>query len=317
MPRWRAWRPCTVISLPSDADRATQLAVLRAARAVGFDAHLVRDGAALAAAYAAVHGANGPSNTNQGGAASPAAAATDSNKGVRVLIVDAGESGATVALVDVAADKSARVVVERRSSAFAGAHMTSNLVAHVRKSFGHADAFTAKAHVRLQLEAIKQKAVLSTVDRAEVRLENFVEDRDLACRVLRAELVAQSEPELAALAALIGDVLAAVPEAERVPLHAVELVGGASRVPAVRERVATATKADCGQGGRTLDSASTVALGAAILALQRDAAPAARRRRRRTTRWPRRATSTATRRRSTHCAQSRASAARATCWSRV
>jgi tetratricopeptide (TPR) repeat protein len=266
-----AWRPCTVISLPADADRATQLAVLRAARAAGLDAHLCRDGAALAAAYAAVHGAHGPSNTG-------ISSSDGDEKGVRVLIVDAGDSGATAALVDVAAggdSSSARVVAERRIGAFAGAHMTNNLVAHVRQSFGHADAFTAKAHVRLQLEAAKQKAVLSTVDRAEVRLENFVDDRDLACRVSRAELVAQSEPELAALAALIGDVLAAVPEADRVPLHAVELVGGASRVPAVRERVAAATKADCGQGGRTLDSASTVALGAAILALQRDAAPAA------------------------------------------
>jgi actin-like ATPase involved in cell morphogenesis len=255
-----AWHPYTVISLPSNSDRASQLATLRAARAAGFDAHLCRDGAALAAAYATVHGSHGPSNTG---------VAANVDGGVRVLIVDAGDSGATVALVDVGADRRARVVAERRTVVFAGAHMTSNLVEHVRKQFGHADAFTAKAHVRLQQEAAKQKAVLSTVDRAEVRLENFVEDRDLACRVSRAELVALSEAELAALATTIGDVLSAVPEAERVPLHAVELVGGASRVPAVRERVAAATKAECAQGGRTLDSASTVALGAAILAVQR------------------------------------------------
>ena len=41
-----------------------------------------------------------------------------------------------------------------------------------------------------------------------------------------------------------------------------------SRVPAVRKRVSDATHADCTQGGRTLDSASTIAVGAAAIAVQ-------------------------------------------------
>jgi hypothetical protein len=193
---------------------------------------------------------------------------------VRALLFDVGDSGATVAVADVArasADapgNTVRLLAVRRSSACAGALMTDTVVALVRKQFGGAQALTPKALVRLHAEAVKQKAVLSTVERTDVRLENFLEDRDLACRVTRAELLAESERSLAQLDALVADALAAVPETERAPLHAVELVGGVSRVPAVRERASAATHADCTQGGRTLDSASTIAVGAAAIAVQ-------------------------------------------------
>jgi len=261
-----AWRPVTVLSVPSDMPLAAQRRVLCAALAAGLDARLTHDGAALAAAYAAVHGVNGPSNVRGSAAGAKTA--------VRALLLDVGDSGATVAVADVArasADapgNAVRLLAVRRSGACAGALMTDAVVALVRKQFGGAQALTPKALVRLHAEAAKQKAVLSTVERTDVRLENFLDDRDLACRVTRAELLAESERSLAQLDALVAAALAAVPETERAPLHAVELVGGVSRVPAVRERASAATHADCTQGGRTLDSASTIAVGAAAIAVQ-------------------------------------------------
>jgi cytochrome c553 len=56
-----------LISLPSDADRATQLAVLRAARAAGFDAHLVSRRRRARRRLRCCARCHGPSNTNQGG----------------------------------------------------------------------------------------------------------------------------------------------------------------------------------------------------------------------------------------------------------
>jgi hypothetical protein len=157
-----------------------------------------------------VHGVNGPSNLRGSAAGAKTA--------VRALLFDVGDSGATVAVAYVArasADapgNTVRLLAVRRSSACAGALMTDTVVALVRKQFGGAQALTPKALVRLHAEAVKQRAVLSNVECTDLRLESSLEDRDLARRVTRAELLAESERSLAQLDALVANALAAVPE---------------------------------------------------------------------------------------------------------
>ena len=229
-----AWHPLTAIALPVDASAATRVAVRTAAQAAGLDARLCSDALALGYAYAISHGVQGACNMLE---APPST--DDADESVRrVLLVDVGDAGVTVASVDVCADASdaakltVQLVAAERIAAGAGARLTSQLERLAREQFAakHGAEWTAKATARLRREAQAKKAILSTVDSTELRLECLVGDADLSVKLTRAQLLDNARDELTELAAAVRRVLPTAADAKR-PVRAVELVGGGSRVP--------------------------------------------------------------------------------------
>ena len=117
-----------------------------------------------------------------------------------------------------------------------------------------------KARLKTARACEKLKKMLGTVSEAEITVDNLADGLDFHERSTRAELESLAEPLITRLNALIaraiGDSAVSVTD-----LNAVEVIGGGSRVPIVKDCISKAFQRDL---SFTLDGAAAVALGAAL-----------------------------------------------------
>ncbi len=112
----------------------------------------------------------------------------------------------------------------------------------------------------------KIKKLLSTIPVAQTQVENVVEGRDIDLHITREAFQALVEPEVARFRALVAQALEAAGVGQGGPgeLAAVEITGGAMRMPALQEAVAQAAGFMAKPLGLKLDD-NAVAYGAALL----------------------------------------------------
>ena len=183
----------------------------------------------------------------------------------RVAFFDVGQRYASVAVYDFAYRAAPRLLASAGDTLGAGDlddALWALCAAELREKHGIDVSRASRGGGRLLAEVVKAKRTLSTVASASVELECFGPDEknvklsisrdrfDAACAPLRQRL----EAFLQAVFASVGD---------DAPLTAVEVIGGAARVPWVAAAVAAATNAPL---SHMLDGACSCALGAAFVA---------------------------------------------------
>lgn len=121
----------------------------------------------------------------------------------------------------------------------------------------------SKKALRLLAGVEKIKKLLSTIPAAQTQVENVVEGRDIDLHLTREAFYALVEPEVTRFKALVAQALAAA-GVEEGALAAVEITGGAMRMPCLQEAVVAAAGFAGKPLGLKLDD-NAVAYGAALL----------------------------------------------------
>jgi heat shock protein 4 len=159
----------------------------------------------------------------------------------RVAFVDVGYSDYSCSIVEF---KKGELAV--RSNAydrhFGGRDFDRALVEHLQKEFlgkYKIDIFTnPKAQTRVFAAAEKLKKVLSANQQAPLNIESLMNDIDVRAMITRQEFEAMVEPLLTRVDTILEQALAQA-KLTKDDIDIVEVVGGGSRVPAIKERIQT------------------------------------------------------------------------------
>ena len=183
----------------------------------------------------------------------------------RVAFFDVGQCYASIAVYDFAYRAAPRLLASAGDTLGAGdldEALWALCAAELRDKHGLEVAKASRGGGRLLAEVVKAKRTLSTVASASVELECFGPDeKNVKLNITRERFDAACAPLRARLDAFLHAVFAAV--GDDAPLTAVEVIGGAARVPWVAAAVAAATNAPL---SHMLDGACSCALGAAFVA---------------------------------------------------
>lgn len=157
----------------------------------------------------------------------------------RVAFVDVGHSTYTCSIVEF---RKGELAV--KSTAFdrhlGGRNFDKALVDHLAKEFHgkyKLDIYSnGKALTRVQAAAEKMKKILSANQQAPLNIESLMNDIDVRAMVTRQEFEAMVEPVLSRVTAPLEQALAEA-KLTKEDIDVIEVVGGGSRVPAIKERI--------------------------------------------------------------------------------
>lgn len=157
----------------------------------------------------------------------------------RVCFVDIGHSSYTVSVVEF---KKGELAVKATAwdRNFGGRDFDRALVDHLAKEFKgkyKVDIFThPRAMARTLAAAEKTKKILSANQQAPVNIESLMNDIDASAMITRQEFEAMIEPLLSRTHHPLEQALAQA-KLTKEDIDIIEVVGGGSRVPALKERI--------------------------------------------------------------------------------
>ncbi|KAK8080429.1 hypothetical protein PG997_008247 [Apiospora hydei] len=157
----------------------------------------------------------------------------------RVAIIDIGHSDYTCSIIDF---KKGELAVKATACDrhFGGRDFNLALVKHFEKEFKarfKIDITTnPKAMVRVETSCEKLKKILSANQQAPLNIESLMNDVDVNGMITRQEFEALIEPMLLRVTAPIEQALADAKLAKE-DIDVIELVGGCTRVPALKDRI--------------------------------------------------------------------------------
>lgn len=157
----------------------------------------------------------------------------------RVAFVDVGHSNYTCSIVEF---KKGELAVKATAwdRHYGGRNFDKALVDHLQKEFlgkYKIDIFSnPRAVARVQAAAEKTKKILSANQQAPLNIESLMNDIDVSAMITRQEFEALIEPVLAKTTAPLEQALAEA-KLTKEDIDVIEVVGGGSRVPAVKERI--------------------------------------------------------------------------------
>ncbi|KAG5966752.1 Heat shock protein hsp88 [Claviceps cyperi] len=157
----------------------------------------------------------------------------------RVCFVDIGHSNYTCSIVEF---KKGELAVKSTAwdRNFGGRDFDRALVEHLAKEFKgkyKVDIYThGRAMARTLAAAEKTKKILSANQQAPVNIESVMNDIDVSALITRQEFEAMIEPILARTHEPLEQALAQA-NLTKDDIDVIEIVGGGSRVPAVKERI--------------------------------------------------------------------------------
>lgn len=157
----------------------------------------------------------------------------------RVAFIDVGHSTYTCSIVEFRKGE-----LSVKSTAFdrhlGGRNFDKALVDHLAKEFHgkyKIDIYSnGKAMTRVQAAAEKMKKVLSANQQAPLNIESLMNDIDVRAMITRQEFEAMVEPVLNKATAPLEQALAEA-KLTKEDIDVIEVVGGGSRVPAIKERI--------------------------------------------------------------------------------
>jgi heat shock 70kDa protein 4 len=158
----------------------------------------------------------------------------------RVAFVDVGHSNYTVSIVEF---KKGELAVKATAfdRHFGGRNFDKALVDHLAKEFQgkfKIDIFSnPRALSRTLAAAEKLKKILSANQSAPLNIESLMNDVDVRANVTRQEFEAMMAPLLEKVTVPLEQALADA-KLSKQDIDVIEVVGGGSRVPAVKERIA-------------------------------------------------------------------------------
>ncbi|ROW05671.1 hypothetical protein VMCG_05274 [Cytospora schulzeri] len=159
----------------------------------------------------------------------------------RVAFVDVGHSNYTCSIVEF---KKGELAVKSTACDrhFGGRNFDKALVDHLQKEFlgkYKIDIFSnPKALTRVHAAAEKTKKILSANQQAPLNIESLMNDIDVQAMVTRQEFEALIEPLLSKTHVVLEQALADA-KLTKEDIEIIEVVGGGSRVPAIKERIQT------------------------------------------------------------------------------
>ncbi|UPL02553.1 hypothetical protein LCI18_013487 [Fusarium solani-melongenae] len=157
----------------------------------------------------------------------------------RVAFIDIGHSSYTVSIVEF---KKGELAVKATTwdKDFGGRDFDRALVDHLAKEFKgkyKVDIMThGRALARTIAAAEKTKKILSANQQAPVNIESLMNDIDASAMITRQEFEAMIEPLLVRTQAPLEQALAQA-KLTKEDIDIIEVVGGGSRVPALKERI--------------------------------------------------------------------------------
>lgn len=157
----------------------------------------------------------------------------------RVAFVDVGHSNYTCSIVEF---KKGELSVKSTAwdRHYGGRNFDKALVDHLQKEFlgkYKIDIFSnPRAVARVQAAAEKTKKILSANQQAPLNIESLMNDIDVSTMITRQEFEALIEPVLNQTTGPLEQALADA-KLTKEDIDIVEVVGGGSRVPAVKERI--------------------------------------------------------------------------------
>ncbi|KAI1398866.1 heat shock protein Hsp88 [Hypoxylon fuscum] len=157
----------------------------------------------------------------------------------RVAFIDIGHADYSCSIVEFRKGELA-VKATTYDRHFGGRDFNLALVNHFQKEFKgkyRIDITTnPKAMVRVDAAAEKLKKILSANQQAPMNIESLMNDIDVTAMITRQEFEALVEPLLARAAVPLEQALAEA-KLNKEDIDVVELVGGCTRVPALKERI--------------------------------------------------------------------------------
>ncbi|KAK4156232.1 heat shock protein 70 family [Chaetomidium leptoderma] len=157
----------------------------------------------------------------------------------RVAFVDVGYSDYSCSIVEFKKGELA-VKANAYDRHFGGRDFDRALVEHLQKEFlgkYKIDIFSnPKALTRVYAAAEKTKKVLSANQQAPLNIESLMNDIDVRAMITRQEFEAMVEPLLNRIDATLAQALAES-KLSKEDIDIIEVVGGGSRVPAIKERI--------------------------------------------------------------------------------
>jgi len=157
----------------------------------------------------------------------------------RVAFVDVGYSDYSCSIVEF---KKGELAVKGHSydRHFGGRDFDRAIVEHLQKEFlgkYKIDIFTnPKALTRVYAAAEKLKKVLSANQQAPLNIESLMNDIDVRAMITRQEFEAMVEPLINRVDAILEQALVEA-KLNKEDIDIIEVVGGGSRVPAIKERI--------------------------------------------------------------------------------
>lgn len=157
----------------------------------------------------------------------------------RVAFIDVGHSTYTCSIVEFRKGELA-VKATAFDRHLGGRNFDKALVDHLAKEFQEKykiDIYSnGKAVTRVQAAAEKMKKVLSANQQAPLNIESLMNDIDVRAMITRQEFEAMVEPVLNKVTAPLEQALAEA-KLTKDDIDVIEVVGGGSRVPAIKERI--------------------------------------------------------------------------------
>lgn len=189
--------------------------------------------------------------------------------GINVVIVDVGHAASKAVLVNFDGSNAEVKGVEKLVGVGA-VSLDNAMVAHFTQQLdakhGEGTCAAPKAKFRLRNACERLKKMLSTIDNSQVGVDGLIPDVDVTLSLTRDALEAMTEEVFSGVRELVSRLLASS-KVNPSQVHAVELLGGATRVPAIAHAIHE------GAGGkavsRTLDSSSGLCVGASLAAALR------------------------------------------------
>eukprot|EP00164_Ancoracysta_twista_P004641 GFYU01006269.1.p1 GENE.GFYU01006269.1~~GFYU01006269.1.p1 ORF type:complete len:733 (-),score=300.70 GFYU01006269.1:144-2342(-) len=251
-----------VLAVPGSFNEVQHRAILDAAKIAGVDVvKVVSTATAVTAMYTGRHGLH----VEKKAPAAEEAKEGDAVEGPRtVLFVDVGHKYLSVHVAQYTEGQGkvlACAVDEKCGSSAVDQALYDHCVVQIKDQKKLEIAPGSKAAYRLMRECEKTKKVLSTINETPLQIEALQDDIDVRINISKAELENMIAHVPTRVTELITEVLATAGVTAE-DLSFVEVVGGGTRVPAVSNAIATATGKPL---SKTLDSASAVAVGAALL----------------------------------------------------
>lgn len=157
----------------------------------------------------------------------------------RVAFVDVGHSNYTCSIVEF---KKGELAVKATTwdRHYGGRNFDKALIDHLQKEFlgkYKIDIFSnPRAVARVQAAAEKTKKILSANQQAPINIECLMNDIDVSTMITRQEFEALIEPVLNKTAAPLEQALAEA-KLTKEDIDVIEVVGGGSRVPAIKDRI--------------------------------------------------------------------------------
>ncbi|KAI9292057.1 heat shock protein 70 [Neoconidiobolus thromboides FSU 785] len=158
-----------------------------------------------------------------------------------VIIVDVGHSSYSVAAVSYIKGQ-LNVKATAYDNKVGGRYIDELLVNHFAQVFKEKYKIdilsNPKATFRLRTGVEKLKKVLSANSQAPLNIESIMEDRDVSALMKREEFEELIQDQLERLAKPLSDVIAEVGWGTD-QIYSVEIVGGTSRIPTVKEKISS------------------------------------------------------------------------------